>query len=94
MKKYRKKPIVLEAERWPGFDTLNTIPIKITCHKESPGHQTKCEHCDKPMNIHGSINSFNVTYVICPGDWIFKGVNGDFYPVKPSVFKAMYEEVK
>ncbi len=29
-----------------------------------------------------------------PGDWIVRGVRGEFYPVKPEVFKLSYQEVK
>lgn len=28
------------------------------------------------------------------GDWIVRGVEGEFYPVKPSVFAATYEAVE
>jgi hypothetical protein len=28
------------------------------------------------------------------GDYIVKGINGEFYPVKPDIFEATYEEVK
>jgi len=28
------------------------------------------------------------------GDWIIKGVKGEFYPCKPDIFEATYEEVK
>ena len=28
---------------------------------------------------------------VAPGDWIVKGVAGEFYPVKPSIFEATYE---
>jgi hypothetical protein len=28
-----------------------------------------------------------------PGDFIIKGVNGEFYPCKPDIFKKTYEEV-
>jgi hypothetical protein len=28
------------------------------------------------------------------GDWIIKGVNGEFYPCKPDIFKKTYEKVK
>lgn len=26
-----------------------------------------------------------------PGDWIIKGVHGEFYPCKPNIFDATYE---
>ena len=28
-----------------------------------------------------------------PGDWIIKGVQGEFYPVKPDIFDATYERL-
>jgi hypothetical protein len=28
------------------------------------------------------------------GDWIIRGVKGEYYPCKPSIFAATYEEVK
>jgi hypothetical protein len=28
-----------------------------------------------------------------PGDWIIKGVKGEFYPCKPDIFEAIYDEV-
>jgi hypothetical protein len=28
-----------------------------------------------------------------PGDWIIKGIAGEFYPVKPDIFEATYEAV-
>lgn len=29
-----------------------------------------------------------------PGDWIIKGVNGEFYPCKPDIFEKTYEKVE
>lgn len=31
---------------------------------------------------------------VTPGDWIIKGVKGEFYPVKPDIFAATYEPVE
>lgn len=28
------------------------------------------------------------------GDWIIKGVNGEFYPCKPDIFEKTYEAVE
>jgi hypothetical protein len=30
---------------------------------------------------------------LAPGDWIVKGVKGEFYPCKPDIFEATYEAV-
>ena len=29
-----------------------------------------------------------------PGDWIIRGVQGEFYPCKPDIFEATYEEAE
>lgn len=31
--------------------------------------------------------------VVSPGDWVIKGVKGEFYPCKPDIFEATYEPV-
>ena len=28
---------------------------------------------------------------VLPGDWIIKGLNGEFYPCKPEIFEKSYE---
>jgi hypothetical protein len=28
-----------------------------------------------------------------PGDWIIRGIKGEFYPCKPDIFAATYEAV-
>ena len=33
-------------------------------------------------------------HVASLGDYIIKGIQGEFYPCKPGVFKATYEEIK
>jgi hypothetical protein len=44
--------------------------------------------------IHGSqvtIDTAEGRMTASPGDWIIKGVQGEFYPCKPAIFKATYE---
>ena len=78
--KYRKKPVVIEAVQFDGTD----------------------ESCDwlLPQLIDGSISrSFNKLHIKTlegtmtadVGDWIIKGVNGEFYPCKPDIFEKTYE---
>ena len=31
---------------------------------------------------------------VSPGDWVIRGVKGEFYPCKPDIFEATYEEDK
>lgn len=50
-----------------------------------------CEHCGKTMHFHGWIDTKEGGHIVCPGDWIITGVQGEHYPCKPDIFAASYE---
>jgi hypothetical protein len=52
-----------------------------------------CKHCDRTMHYHGWIDTREGGHIVCPGDWIITGVQGEKYPCKPDIFKATYEAV-
>lgn len=83
MAKFRKKPIVIEA-------VLNSASLA-------------------PADLHAFVGSFDGVSVegrtvfietlegtmrADEGDWIIKGVKGEFYPCKPDIFDATYERVE
>ena len=78
--KFRKKPIVIEAMQW-----LNNGPAIIAWI----GHH---QAFFKPPVI--VIRTLEGDTEASPGDWIIKGVKGEFYPCKPDIFEATYEEVE
>jgi hypothetical protein len=39
------------------------------------------------------IGTLERSYEVSPGDWIIRGVKGEFYPCKPDIFEATYEPV-
>lgn len=47
--------------------------------------------CGRMFSYHGWIDTLEGGHTVCPGDWIIKGVVGEFYPCKPDVFAATYE---
>ena len=51
----------------------------------------KCEKCHRTMHEHGWIDTLEGGHIVCPGDWIITGVEGEHYPCKPSVFEATYD---
>lgn len=55
--------------------------------------ERKCEKCGRIMHAHGWIDTLEGGHIVCPGDWIIKGVKGELYPCKPDIFEATYEEV-
>jgi hypothetical protein len=57
-----------------------------------PGEKL-CWHanCQRPMNEHGWIDTLEGGHVVCPGDWIITGVQGEHYPIKDAIFRETYE---
>lgn len=53
--------------------------------------QRPCEHCEKRMHDHGWIDTKEGGHIVCPGDWIITGIQGERYPCKPDIFEAIYE---
>ncbi len=52
-----------------------------------------CRYCGLEMSLHGWVDTLEGGHIVCPGDWIIKGVKGEFYACKPDVFAETYEEV-
>lgn len=80
MARFRKKPVVIEAVR---FDGRNEIEIAAWMGSACHGAYT---HPDG-----FAIPTPEGTMVASPGDWIIRGVKGEFYPCKPEIFAASYE---
>lgn len=53
----------------------------------------KCKHCGKIMHLHGWIDTLEGGHIVCPGDWVITGVNGEHYPCKHDIFESTYESV-
>ena len=78
--KYRKKPVVIEAIRFIGSNYEEI--------REFIGQNTLCS--DSSI----AIPTFEGDMVAQKGDYIIKGVQGEFYPCKPDIFKETYEKVE
>lgn len=80
MAKYRKKPVVIEAVQWTGknFDDIYEFTEGKNCHMYNKSLVI--------MTLEGQMTA-NI------GDYIIKGVQGEFYPCKPDIFEEIYEEV-
>lgn len=78
MPKFRKKPVVLEAQQWSGHPT-----------SVSPDWAEMIEY--GPQGY--AIPTLEGRMLVSPGDWIIKGIKGEFYPCKPDIFATLYEPV-
>jgi hypothetical protein len=79
MSKFRKKPVVIEAEQ---FGLLSPEFSAACCDGKG-----ECPNGPDEWHIH----TLEGPMLITEGDWIIKGVKGEFYPCKPDVFEATYE---
>jgi hypothetical protein len=55
--------------------------------------ESLCRHCGLTMHVHGWIDTKEGGHIVCPGDWIITGVQGETYPCKPDIFAATYKVV-
>lgn len=91
MKKFRKKPVVIEAVQWNGknFDEISDFTGDWHGHKLA--HEDAEQAALKLGIIH--IDTLEGMMSASKGDWIIKGVHGEFYPCKPDIFEKTYEPV-
>jgi len=87
--KYRKKPVVIDAMRFDGtFNSASAVALWV-------GGQTLVQaltETDDPESLLAlKIGTMEGDMLARPGDWIIRGVKGEFYPCKPYVFEATYE---
>lgn len=81
--KYRKKPVIVEAIKY----TLDSSKDVFDFAKG------KVRHDLLPRSTDLRIETLEGTMRVSIGDYIIKGVKGEFYPCKPDIFEQTYEEV-
>lgn len=85
--KYRKKPVVIDAEQFffptpDRFVPLSKSFSDVICVKSTP----RVEHPSCPH-----IHTLEGAHMLTDGDYIIRGVAGEFYPCKPDIFAQTYE---
>lgn len=83
IKTFVKKPVQVQAVQWTG-DNCEEIAHFV-------GHISFPYSFDKGSVI---IETLEGNHYARKGDWIIRGVNGEYYPCKPDIFEKTYEEVK
>lgn len=86
MPKFRKKSVVIEALQVPAWN------------EEGAWHRLSAwlHRGDAHWRVSGTIAGLIIITLegemhAGPGDWIIRGVKGEFYPCRPSIFEATYE---
>ena len=91
MAKFRKKPVVIEAEQFTKDSAWKHInnDIPIFGKFSVSGSWNAGDH--RLNSVWISIPTLEGTMRADLNDWIIKGVKGEFYPCKPDIFEATYE---
>lgn len=84
--KYRKKPVVVEAIQ---IKHNNVDKVKQFC-PEIKVVDTKLSTSD----IYFTIRTLEGIHITTVGDYIIRGVAGEYYPCKPDIFEKTYEPVE
>lgn len=102
MTRYRKKPVEIEARRYPlsvaeGSENLDEVFdilqwILNQDDSKAPSYRCGDQCCGYDKGI--AIPTLEGTMLATPGDYIIKGLQGEFYPCKPDIFEASYERVE
>ncbi|MGX5660025.1 hypothetical protein ACWKWV_09925 [Castellaniella ginsengisoli] len=84
--RFVKRPVVIEAIQYTG-KPLNAYDIGQWAHAGRPpeANAIVLNHV-----THLVIRTLEGDMYAAPGDWIIKGVKGEFYPCKPDIFAATY----
>lgn len=84
--RYRKRPVEIEALQWDPADPDKCGDLASWLLS----HSAIWEH-DPPDGL--VISTLEGDMHASPGDWIIRGLAGEFYPCKPDIFQATYEAV-
>jgi len=80
--KYRKKPVVIQAVQWTGKNHQEIVDF------------TDGTNIHKPVDSRSfSIPTLEGEMLANVGDYIIKGVKGEFYPCKPDIFELTYDKI-
>jgi hypothetical protein len=98
MPKFRKKPVVVEAQHFDGTHAsagaiLYWIGQSRAAREAAQLHGQRLAF----VNTGGelllrTLESGDGYHTASPGDWIVKGIHGEFYPIKPDIFAASYDQ--
>lgn len=80
-KRFVKKPVVIEAIQWNGNNKKDIDEFVGEELQDTYGGEILC------------IETLEGEHQAKIGDWIIKGVKGEFYPCKPDIFEQTYSRI-
>ena len=93
MSVFRKKPVEIEARQFvKGSTPGHGYEIASWCGGRFNTDVKPSDPSDVRYSI--SIPTLEGVMTASEGDWVIRGVNGEFYPCKPDIFEKTYEPVE
>jgi len=92
--KATKKPVTIECVQWDGFNKDEVVEF---CGEKNCSVWLSTSAYDAgvaPPTWVLTIHTLEGDHLATPGDYIIKGVKGEFYPCKPDIFEQTYDIVK
>lgn len=97
MSRYRKKPVIIEARQLDGSAGDHDIYLWVEANTEGSFYSTRSGTPASGVSIDPAtgfmlIATLEGVMQAETGDFVIRGVQGEFYPCKPDIFKATYEK--
>lgn len=90
MPRYRKRPVEVDAVRYDG---TNRAEVAAFMGQGGRVEETKLPSPGRGIQDGLVIRTLEGDMTASVGDYVIRGVKGEFYPCKPDIFTATYEEV-
>ena len=87
---YRKKPVEIEAIQWNGIN-LSEVKEFVDESLIYTIYDSAWEVGEAPVIVDIQIRTLEGNMSVSIGDYIIKGIQGEFYPCKPDIFEQTYE---
>lgn len=84
VRRFRKKPVEVEAIQFTD-KSKNEVFGWVTCQKTASFDME-----NKPVLV---IKTLEGQMTAMMGDWVIKGIKGEFYPCKPDIFERSYDKI-
>lgn len=102
--RYRKKPVEVDAIQWTG-DNTDDVKAFIGERQRHGGDEPRSADNGEcgfllAAEVFGVINGDAIVFdrfhdwvPLHVGDWVIRGVRGEYYPCEPAVFEQTYDPV-
>lgn len=91
--RFRKRPVVIDAFQWTGDNPVYLGMWRAGWPRDHPDFRIN-DDGELEISTLEDGHDRRVKHVASPGDWIIRGVQGEFYPCKPDIFALTYEAVE